>query len=91
MFCLQIATYVLLNCKCCALFKFILYAAKKYATSFLFDELPWLGTGIETNASGIGIPASQSGSGAIRYRTGSPYSGTGLLPASTFKCNPIPD
>jgi hypothetical protein len=31
---------------------------------------------IEAKADGIGIPASQSGTGAFRYRTGTPYSGT---------------
>jgi hypothetical protein len=34
---------------------------------------------------------SQSGTGAFRYRTGSPYSSTGLVPASAFRFIPVPD
>ncbi len=36
------------------------------------------------SASALRHLVSQSGSGAFQYRTGSPYSGTGLLPASAF-------
>jgi hypothetical protein len=35
-------------------------------------------------------PASQFSTGAFRYRTGSPYSGTGLLPASAVQFIPVP-
>ncbi len=35
-------------------------------------------------------PVSQSAIGAYRYRTGSPYFGTGLVPASAL-FNPVPD
>ncbi len=45
-----------------------------------------MGIGIEIDATGIGIPhlVSQSGTGSFRYRTGSPYTGTGQVPASLF-------
>ncbi len=36
-------------------------------------------------------PVSQSGTGAFRYQTGSPYSATGLVPASAFLFIPVPD
>ncbi len=36
-------------------------------------------------------PVSQSGTGAFQYRTGSPYSGTGLVPASAFLFIPVPN
>jgi hypothetical protein len=42
-------------------------------------------------ASAFRHPISQSGTGAFRYRTGSPYSGTGLVPASLFLIIPVPD
>jgi hypothetical protein len=35
-------------------------------------------------ASAFRHPVSQSGIGAFWYRTGSPYTGTGLVPASVF-------
>jgi hypothetical protein len=36
-------------------------------------------------------PASQSGTGAFQYRTGFPYTGTGLLPASAFSFILVPN
>jgi len=36
-------------------------------------------------------PVSQSGTGAFRYRIGSLYSGTGLVPASAFLLVQVPD
>jgi len=42
-------------------------------------------------ASAFRHPVSQSGTGAFRYRTGSPYSGTGLVPASALLFIPVPD
>jgi hypothetical protein len=36
-------------------------------------------------------PVSQSATGAFRYRTGFPYSGIGLVPASAFLFIPVPD
>jgi hypothetical protein len=44
--------------------------------------------GIEVDAAGIGILASFI---SVRYRTGFPYSGTGLVPASAFLFIPVPD
>ncbi len=40
----------------------------------------------------IGIPASvsHSGNGEFRYRTGSPYSGAGQVPASAYLFIPVP-
>jgi hypothetical protein len=40
----------------------------------------------------IGIPASvsHSGNGEFRYRTGSPYSSTGQVPASAYLFIPVP-
>jgi len=51
-------------------------------------SLPHMGTGIETDAVGISILASGI---LIRYRTGSPYSGTGLVLASAFLFIAVPD
>jgi hypothetical protein len=42
-------------------------------------------------ASAFRHPVFQSGTGAFRYRTGSPYSGTELVPASEFLFIPVPD
>jgi hypothetical protein len=42
-------------------------------------------------ASAFWLPVSQSGTGAFRYRTGSPYTGDGLVPASEFLFIPVPD
>ncbi len=42
-------------------------------------------------ASAFWLPVSQSGTRAFRYRTGSPYSGDGLVPASGFLFIPVPD
>jgi hypothetical protein len=42
-------------------------------------------------ASAFQGPVSQSGTKAFRYRTGSPYFGTGLVTASEFLFIPIPD
>ncbi len=46
------------------------------------------GIGIEVDAAGIGIPASCI---AVRYRTGSSYSGIGMVQASAFLFIPVPD
>jgi hypothetical protein len=43
-----------------------------------------LGLGIKADAAGIGIPASLSGTGELRFWTGSLFSGAGLVQASTF-------
>jgi hypothetical protein len=43
------------------------------------------------SASAFRLPVSQSRTGAFRYRTGSSYSGTGLVPASAFLFIPVPD
>jgi hypothetical protein len=43
---------------------------------------------IEADAAGIGIPASCI---LVRYRTGSSYPGTELVPASVFLFIPVPD
>jgi hypothetical protein len=52
-----------------------------------------LGIGIEANAAGIGIPALCISVRFPRnpYRTGYPYPGTGLVPASSFLFIPVPD
>jgi hypothetical protein len=42
-------------------------------------------------ASAFWHPVSPSGTGTFRYRTGSPYSGTGLIPASAFLFILVPD
>ncbi len=42
-------------------------------------------------ASAFRHPVSQSNTGAFQYRTGFPYSGTGLVPASEFLFIPVPD
>ncbi len=42
-------------------------------------------------ASAFRHPVSQFGTGAFRYRTGPPYSGTGLVPASEFLFIPVPN
>ncbi len=42
-------------------------------------------------ASAFRYQTSQSGTGAFRNQTGFPYSGTGLVPASTFFHIPAPD
>jgi hypothetical protein len=57
------------------------------------NSVPKLVIGIEANAAGIGIPAiiiSVRG-GAFRYWTRSPYSGTGLVPASALLFISVPD
>jgi hypothetical protein len=46
------------------------------------------GIGIEADAAGIGIPASGI---TVWYQTGSPYSGTGLVPALAFLFVLVPD
>jgi hypothetical protein len=48
-------------------------------------------SGLMLPASALRHPVSQSGTGAFRYQTGSPYSGTGLVPASVFLIIPVPD
>jgi hypothetical protein len=40
-------------------------------------------------ASAFRHPVSQAGTGALQNRIGSPYSGTGLVPASTFLFIPL--
>jgi hypothetical protein len=42
-------------------------------------------------ASAFRQPVSQSGTGAFRNRTRSPYSGPELVPASAFFFFPVPD
>jgi hypothetical protein len=43
------------------------------------------------SASAFRRPSSQSGTGAFRYRTGSFYSSTKLVPASALIFFPVPD
>jgi hypothetical protein len=47
-----------------------------------------LGIGIDADADAAGIPASGI---SFWYRTGSPYSGTGLVPALAFLIIPLLD
>jgi hypothetical protein len=44
--------------------------------------------GIEADAAGIGIPTSDV---SVGFRTGSSYSGTGLVPASVLFFIPLPE
>ncbi len=46
---------------------------------------------IKADANGIKISTSQSCTGALRYPTCVPYSGTGLVLASAFLFIPVPD
>jgi hypothetical protein len=57
-----------------------------------------VGIGIKADVTGIGIPAlafrhplSQTVTGALQYRTGPPYTGTGLVPDSALFFIPVPE
>ncbi len=80
------------------------YSLYAFSGSFSCFLKAQLGISIKADATGICIPASgltvrfrsipvseHSDTGAFRYWTGSPYSGTGLVPVSALLFVPVPN